>query len=79
MTEAQVRATRRAIRAKEAIEKACIENGVNLTIYDGKIGFVDPVENRIVLAWDAKYQAEGPRGGAEHEREGRKRAGSGIL
>lgn len=79
MTEAQIRATRRAIRAREAIRKDCIENGVILTVYDGKIGFADPVENRVVLVWDTKYQAEGPRGGAEHEREGRQRAGSGIL
>lgn len=59
MTKAQ----ERALRAKEAIEKVCIENNVNMTIYDGEIGFVDPVENKIVLIWHAEYKAAGSQGG----------------
>lgn len=59
MTKAQ----ERALRAKEAIEKICIENNINMTIYDGEIGFVDPVENKIVLIWHAEYKAAGSQGG----------------
>lgn len=37
MTEAQ----RRALNLKQEIEEACIRNDLNMTIYDGMIGFVD--------------------------------------
>lgn len=36
-------------------------------------------EDFVMALLEALKAAEGPRGGAEHEREGRKRAGSGIL
>lgn len=36
-------------------------------------------EDFVMALLEALKAAEGPRGGAEHEREGRQRAGSGIL
>lgn len=48
----------RALKAKKEIEKICIANYVNLTIHDGKIGFVDPITNKIVLLWNAEYKQE---------------------
>lgn len=57
ITEAQLR----AMKTRAEIEKCCAENGINLTIYNGKIGFVDPKEHKIVLSWDAQYPAEPPQ------------------
>ena len=45
-----------ALKLKEDIEKACIKRGLNLTIYDGGIGFVDPEERKIIMAWNPKYK-----------------------
>lgn len=47
----------RAWKVMKEIENICIKNDMNLTIYEGKIGFVDPVENKIVLLWDAEFKA----------------------
>lgn len=49
---------KKAVELKEAIENACIQHGVNLTIYDGGIGFVDPKENKIVMVWRPQYKCE---------------------
>lgn len=38
------------------IKKACIKRGLNLTIHDGKIGFVDQKEKKIVMLWSPEYQ-----------------------
>lgn len=54
MTEAQ----KRALALKEDIEKACMKHNLNLTIYDGKIGFVDQKEKKIVMVWSAEYSAK---------------------
>lgn len=51
MTDAQ----KKALQLKEDIEKACIKRGLNLTIYDGKIGFVNQEEGKIVMVWSPKY------------------------
>lgn len=45
-----------ATMLKKDIEKACIMRGLNLTIYDGKIGFVDQEEKKIVMLWNPEYQ-----------------------
>lgn len=47
----------RAWKTMKEIENICIKNDMNLTIYEGKIGFVDPVEKKIVLLWDAEFKA----------------------
>ncbi len=47
MSEAQ----KRAVNLKKEIERACRRWGLNLTIYDGGLGFVDPKENKIVAVW----------------------------
>lgn len=52
MTEVQ----ERAVKLKEEIESACIQKGINLTIYDGGIGFVDQKENKIVMVWKPQYK-----------------------
>lgn len=51
MTEAQ----KRASELKEDIERACISKGLNLTIYDGKIGFVDQSQKKIIMLWEPKF------------------------
>lgn len=40
------------------IQKACIKRGLNLTIYDGKIGFVDQKEKKIVMFWNPEHHIE---------------------
>lgn len=54
MTEMQ----KRALALKKEIENACIKHGLNLTIYEKKIGFVDQKEKKIVMVWNAEYHAE---------------------
>ena len=51
MTDVQ----RKALMLKEDIEKACLRRGLNLTIHDGKIGFVEQQEKKIVMLWDPIY------------------------
>ena len=56
----------RAGKLKETIETACKCYGMNLTIYNGKIGFVDPGSKRIVMLWGAEYKMnEGDEGNGE--------------
>ena len=40
---------------KEAIEMIAIQYGLNLTVYDGKIGFVDQEQKKIVALWMPKF------------------------
>ena len=54
MTEAQEKAT---VLMKE-IEWLCIKMGLNLTIYDGGIGFIDPKEKKIVMVWHPGYHMD---------------------
>ena len=37
------------------IEQAAIEYRLNITILDGKIGFVDQAERKIVAIWGPSY------------------------
>lgn len=46
---------KKALKLKEDIERACIENGLNLTIHDEKIGFVDHKEGKIIMLWEPVY------------------------
>lgn len=45
----------RVIKCKSMIETACIETGLNLTIYEGKIAFVDQDNEKIVALWSAEH------------------------
>lgn len=58
-----------ALKLKEDIEKACIKRGLNLTIYDGKIGFVDQEERKIIMAWKPGYKFKGDVGLSKVDRE----------
>ena len=55
MTEAQ----KRALNLKQEIEEACIRNNLNMTIYDGMIGFVDQSQRKIVMVWNPEYKKMG--------------------
>ena len=48
-------AQKRAVMLKREIEEACIRNKLNLTVHDGKIGFVDQEERKIVGLWEPMY------------------------
>ena len=52
MTDAQ----KRALNLKQEIEEACIRNNLNMTIYDGMIGFVDQKQRKIVMVWNPEYK-----------------------
>ncbi len=54
MTEVQ----KKAVELQKEIETACVRYGLNLTIYDGKIGFVDQTNRKIVMLWEANYKVE---------------------
>ena len=54
---------RKAMLLKSRIERACVEMGLNLTIYDGKIGFVDQENRRIVALWTPEYKMSATEGG----------------
>lgn len=49
---------------KAAIEKVCCVFGLNLTVYNGKIGFVDQEQRKIVALWEPAYAL----GGHDNER-----------
>ena len=51
MSEAQ----KRAVELKKDIEAACIRHNLNLTVYEGKIGFVDQAERKRVCLWNPEY------------------------
>ena len=46
---------RAVIALKLDIEAACIKHGLNITVYDGRIGFVDQAEKKIVALWNPEY------------------------
>lgn len=46
----------KVINMKKDIEQIAIEYGLNLTIYDGKIGFVDQKQKKIVALWSPEYK-----------------------
>ncbi len=51
MSDAQARAA----ALKEDIERSCIRYGLNMTIHEGKIGFVDQKEKKIVALWSPEH------------------------
>ena len=53
-----IRSQARAISLMQDIEAACINRGINLTVYNGKIGFVDQELKKIVMVWDANYSLD---------------------
>ncbi len=48
-------AQERATNMKLAIEVIAVQYGLNLTVYDGKIAFVDQEQKKIVALWTPKY------------------------
>lgn len=52
-------AQKRAAILKSVIEAACVGCKLNLTVYDGKIGFVDQSLGKIVFLWEAEYSMQG--------------------
>ena len=46
----------KVIKFKEIIERGAIECGLNLTVYDGKIAFVDQKAKKIVALWTPEYK-----------------------
>ena len=46
----------KVIEMKKTIEQAAIWYGLNLTVYDGKIGFVDQKQKKIVALWKPEYK-----------------------
>lgn len=51
----------KVIGLKLDIEQACIRHGLNLTVYDGRIGFVDQKIGKIVALWTPEFKM--PQGG----------------
>lgn len=46
----------RCIVLKKMIETACEATGLNICVHDGKIGFVDQENWRIVGLWTPQYR-----------------------
>lgn len=46
----------KVIKIKKGIEKLAIKYGLNLTIYDGKLGFVDQEQKKIVALWNPEFK-----------------------
>ena len=38
------------------VERACIKYKLNMTIYDGKLAFVDQESRRIVATWGPQFK-----------------------
>lgn len=48
------------------IKEDCIRCGLNLTVYEGKIGFVDQEQKKIVALWNPQYTADDISGGKRY-------------
>ena len=48
---------------RSMIVAAGVSSGLNLTVYDGKIAFVDQKEKKIVAVWNPEYTAADIPGG----------------
>lgn len=46
----------RVTNMKLAIEVIAAQYGLNLTVYDGKIGFVDQEQKKIVALWTPEFK-----------------------
>lgn len=53
----------RVATMRNLIVAAGISCGLNLTIYEGKIGFVDQEHKKIVAVWNPEYMAADIPGG----------------
>lgn len=49
----------RVLKLKKLIEMSAVACGLNLTVYDGKIGFVDQEQQKIVALWGLEYTMKG--------------------
>lgn len=57
----------KVIKMKEDIKWIAVKYGLNLTVYDGKIGFVDQKAKKIVALWTPEFKLttnDGETGGA---------------
>jgi hypothetical protein len=46
----------RVTNVRLAIEVIAVQYGLNLTVYDGKIGFVDQEQKKIVALWTPEFK-----------------------
>lgn len=51
---------------QSVIVKACILAGLNITVYDGKIGFVDQTQRKLVALWEPQHTLNEIYGGGEN-------------
>lgn len=49
----------RVLKLKSLIEMAAVACRLNLTVYEGKIGFVDQEQQKIVALWGPEYNMKG--------------------
>lgn len=52
----------KVIKFKEIIVNGAIECGLNLTVYEGKIAFVDQKKKKIVALWTPEYKLSDTEG-----------------
>ena len=45
----------RVLRLKKLIEMSAVACGLNLTVYEGRIAFVDMAQQKIVAVWNPDY------------------------
>lgn len=51
---------------QNVIVKACLLVGLNITVYDGKIGFVDQRQRKIVALWEPQHTMDEIYGGGSN-------------
>lgn len=49
----------RVMKLKKVIELSAVACGLNLTVYEGKIAFVDMAQKKIVAIWNPEYNMKG--------------------
>lgn len=49
----------KVIEMKKEIVESAKKYGLNLTVYDGKIGFVDQEQKNIVALWTPDFKLKG--------------------
>lgn len=52
----------RALSLKRTIETACMCHGLDLTLYGGGIGVVDPISRKIIMVWKPLLKMEDKNG-----------------
>lgn len=63
MMDTRITVEGRVLALKRKIEQAAIECGLNLTVYDGRIGFVDQEQKKIVALWTPEHTMRDLEGG----------------